>query len=309
MPVRALSGAVRPLLPGRQSKPEAAKELNWKEGTVSSRLARARRLLQQRLTRRGIALRGTDALAVTESASLAAVPTALADSTSKAARALVGGQQVVDGLVSTKVAALVEGMIRAAFVGKLKASAVTAVAAVLLVLGTMACAYAVLKKEEPAPPSTAEERSPVRVEQQPTEPPKPPAVPEKVAEEYFVPLDGSGKDVKPADFGYQVDVAVVGTRVTVRIGLQEKTAERFQSGRLVLTRGDRPVVETDVALEQPKPPDKVLTFSFDTRFIDDGELIIRSAKIEGQPPIAKFSGFRLTMKYLLESAKKRTPKE
>jgi hypothetical protein len=100
-----------------------------------------------------------------------------------------------------------------------------------------------------------------------------------------------------------------GTRVTVRVVLQQKAAERFQSGRLVLTRSDKPVVETDVALEQPEPSSKVLTFSFDTRFIDDGELIIRSAKVEGQPPLAKFSGFRFTMKQLLESAKKLTPKE
>ena len=115
-------------LEGRSRK-EVAGRLKIAEGTLSSRLARARGLLRNRLQKRGLALgAGALAAALPRDVTAAAVRPALANATVQAALRYVAG-----GTVPCSVTTLTEGALKAMFLAKLKAGA-----AVLLALCTMA---------------------------------------------------------------------------------------------------------------------------------------------------------------------------
>jgi RNA polymerase sigma factor (sigma-70 family) len=105
-----------------QSQEEAARALGWTKGTVSGRLARAKDLLRQRLTRRGLAPTASVlAACLAPEATSAAVPAALVQPTVRAAGAasLAG---VEAALGSGRAAALARGAIRAMSLGRLKAA-------------------------------------------------------------------------------------------------------------------------------------------------------------------------------------------
>jgi RNA polymerase sigma factor (sigma-70 family) len=117
-------------LEGRTRK-EVARQLAVPEGTVAGRLARARAMLARRLVRRGVELSGVALPAVlAQSVASAALPNSVAATTIRAASSCTTGQAA--GLVSVKVAALVEGVLKAMMLSKLKS-----VVTIVLVLGSL----------------------------------------------------------------------------------------------------------------------------------------------------------------------------
>src|SRR5262249_33048605 len=115
-------------LEGRPRK-EAARQLGIPEGTLSSRLAAARRTLAGRLARRGLMLS-----AVLFPQLGPPVPAPLELSTVKAAALLAAGRALAEGVPASGVA-LTEGVLKAMFLSKLKVVPAVLVAAAALVLG------------------------------------------------------------------------------------------------------------------------------------------------------------------------------
>jgi RNA polymerase sigma factor (sigma-70 family) len=110
-------------LEGR-TRTDAARQLGVPEGTLSGRLTTARRMLAERLRRRGLALSGGAlAAALSQGAAPAGVPPPLTASTVQAATA---------GAVSAEVAALTEGVMKAMFLTRLKLAVAALLAATVV---------------------------------------------------------------------------------------------------------------------------------------------------------------------------------
>jgi RNA polymerase sigma factor (sigma-70 family) len=102
-----------------KTRMEAARQLGLPEGTVASRLARAREMLATRLTRRGVTVSGGMlAATLSQVAASASVPAALVSSTIGPANALLIGQAAL----SENVAHLTEHLLKSIVQPRLKAA-------------------------------------------------------------------------------------------------------------------------------------------------------------------------------------------
>jgi RNA polymerase sigma factor (sigma-70 family) len=113
-----------------KTRKEAARQLGLPEGTVASRLARARAILAKRLARHGLAVPcGALAGVLSQSAASACVPTSVLSAAIKAASLYATGRAAT-GVISAKVGTLTEGVLKTMLITRLKRTT-----AVLLVIG------------------------------------------------------------------------------------------------------------------------------------------------------------------------------
>ena len=105
----------------------AAVRLGLPEGTVSSRLSRARAMLAHRLARHGLTVSaGLLAEVLSQTAATARVPYPLVSSTVRAVALLTAGPTAVGGAISAQATALTEGVLQAMLLTKLKNALATA---------------------------------------------------------------------------------------------------------------------------------------------------------------------------------------
>jgi RNA polymerase sigma factor (sigma-70 family) len=124
-----------------KTRPETARQLGLPEGTVASRLARARTMLAKRLAPHGLPVSGGMLAAVlSQEAAAGAVPISVLLSTIKAVTSVAAGQAVA-GVISVKVATLAEGVLKTMFLTKLKVASMVLVVMAVAAGGAGGLAY------------------------------------------------------------------------------------------------------------------------------------------------------------------------
>jgi WD40 repeat protein len=143
-----------------KTQEEAAAALGCPLGTVRSRVARGRALLQKRLVRRGLTLSGAAfTTALLAHAAASPLPAQVVEQTAAIVRGLTAGKAIT-GLVSPPVTALVRSGMRMLWASSLRAMAAPIVALAATLAAAVAVAHWSAEPGTPPPPTEQQARSP-----------------------------------------------------------------------------------------------------------------------------------------------------
>ncbi|HEY7330323.1 MAG TPA: sigma-70 family RNA polymerase sigma factor [Gemmataceae bacterium] len=134
-----------------KTRKEVARQLGLPEGTVGSRVARARTMLAKRLARHGLTLSGATLAAVlAQKAASASVPSSVLSSTIEAATLVAAGHEAAS-MISVKVVALTTGVLKTMFGNKITVATTVLLALSFLTAGGSLLTYQNFKAGEPKP--------------------------------------------------------------------------------------------------------------------------------------------------------------
>jgi RNA polymerase sigma factor (sigma-70 family) len=213
---------------------EASRQLGCPQGTIGTRLARGRRMLAARLTRRGLTLSGgLIAAALSENAASACVPSPLALSTVKAAAKLAAGPAAAGGVIPPKVAALTAGVLQAMFLTRLKTVGSVVLAATLFAAAGGVFTYHTLAAEQQAATKGGEPHLPGKA------PDKAKTGKDKLQGTWVAVSGEAGGKKAPEEFVQKCKVVIAGDKITL-VGLVKGEKEKGVEGTFKLDPAAQP---------------------------------------------------------------------
>jgi RNA polymerase sigma factor (sigma-70 family) len=284
-----------------KSSAEAARQLGLQEATVWKRVSRARKLLQEQLTRRGVSLAAVlAATAIGANGASAAVPHALLGATVKAAAQVAAGQALTGGSVPAQVISLVEGVNQAMFLNKCKTAILLLLAAAVVGFGLARTVRTHAAGGEP-PPSAKEAAPQAPGEGAKNEPPQPANVPADAEAKESIHVRGRVLDPDGKPFaGAKLYLGAVTQQkertdpVRAVSGYDGGFQFTFPKSQLEAIDGNEPVYQVlaaapdhGVAWATADPTAKELTL----RLVKDWPVIGRIIDTEGKP----VAGAKLTV--------------
>ncbi len=219
-----------------KTRKEAARQLGVPEGTLAARLARGRKMLALRLARHGLAVScGSLAAALAENTASASVPSGVVGATVKAASLVAAGQVAAASGISIKALALMEGVLKAMFLSKLKIAT-----PIVLGIGLLGISWGLYPTRAAEPPEAKQEADP-----------RPPS-------ELVVPSKEGGNPTKDRQSEKKVALPKGPPPVQVLVSLTKDGKLRVKSEHMVAVRVRFPPLPAPPVTDRPHSRPRVL---------------------------------------------------